>query len=60
LQTSAIMTRQIRCECGYTARGESDDVVISLIQAHLVTDHPDLAGIETADDIRGWIELLPE
>jgi hypothetical protein len=54
------MTRQVRCECGYTARGSSDDAVISLIQAHLVTDHPDLAGTETADDIRRWIELLPE
>jgi hypothetical protein len=22
-------------------------------------EHPELAGTETADDIRGWIELLP-
>jgi hypothetical protein len=54
------MTRQVRCECGFTARGPSDDVVISLIQAHLAADHPDLAGVETADDIRRWIELVPE
>jgi len=54
------MTRQVRCECGYTARGNTDAAVIALILAHLETDHPDLVGIETANDIRGWIELLPE
>jgi hypothetical protein len=54
------MTRQVRCECGYTARGETDEAVISMIQAHVATDHPDLAGAETAEDIRGWIELLPD
>jgi hypothetical protein len=54
------MTRQVRCECGYTARGNTDDAVIALILAHLETDHPNLVGIETANDIRGWIELLPE
>jgi hypothetical protein len=54
------MTRQVRCECGYTARGESDDKVVGLVLAHLETDHPDLVGKETAEDIRGWIELLPD
>ena len=54
------MIRQVQCECGYTARGETDDAVISLILAHLETDHPDLVGRETADDIRGWIELRPD
>jgi predicted small metal-binding protein len=53
------MTRQVRCECGYTARGNTDDAVIDQVLAHLVTDHPDLVGVETAEDIRGWIELLP-
>jgi hypothetical protein len=53
------MTRQVRCECGYTARGETDDAVVSLVLAHLEMDHPDIVGIETAEDIRGWIELIP-
>ena len=46
------MLRQARCECGYLARGRSDDEVIALILAHVKTDHPDLADTETADDIR--------
>ena len=54
------MTRQVRCECGYAARGQTDDAVIALVLAHLETDHPDLVRTETAEDIRGWIELLPE
>ncbi len=54
------MTRQVRCECGYTARGETDEAVVALIQAHVATDHPDLAEIETEEYIRGWIELLPD
>ena len=54
------MIRQVRCECGYTARGETDDAVISLVLAHVATDHPEIAATETADDIRQWIELLPD
>lgn len=54
------MTRQVRCECGYTARGGTDDEVISLIQAHLAVRHPELAGTESAEDIRNWIELVPD
>jgi hypothetical protein len=55
----SLMLRQIRCECGYLARGESEDEVIALLLAHVATDHPDLADTETADDIRSWIELVP-
>ncbi|WP_433364736.1 DUF1059 domain-containing protein [Actinoplanes sp. CA-142083] len=54
------MTRQVRCECGFVARGDSDDAVIQLVLAHVAADHPDLVELETADYIRGWIELLPE
>jgi predicted small metal-binding protein len=54
------MLRQARCECGYLARGKSDDDVITLILAHLATDHPALVETETADDIRNMIELVPD
>jgi predicted small metal-binding protein len=54
------MLRQVRCECGFIARGRSDDEVITLILAHVARDHPDVAETETADDIRSWIELIPE
>jgi predicted small metal-binding protein len=54
------MTRQVRCECGFTARGRTDDEVIALVLAHVAEDHPDLATVKTAEEIRGWIELVPE
>ncbi|MEV0715415.1 DUF1059 domain-containing protein [Asanoa sp. NPDC050611] len=53
------MTRQVRCECGFVARGDTDEAVIALVLEHVAADHPDLAETETADDIRGWIELVP-
>jgi hypothetical protein len=53
------MTRQVRCECGFVARGDTDEAVIALVLAHVAREHPDLAEAETADDIRGWIELVP-
>jgi len=34
--------------------------VIPLILADIASDHPALAETETADDIRSWIELVPE
>jgi predicted small metal-binding protein len=54
------MIKQIRCECGYRARGQTDDEVIALLLAHIASDHPALAEIETAEDIRRMIELVPE
>jgi len=54
------MLRQVRCECGYLARGQSDDEVIGLILAHIASDHPGLAETETVDDIRTMIELIPD
>ena len=54
------MVRQIRCECGYVARGATDDDVIALTQSHVAADHPDLTESHTADYLRDWIELLPE
>jgi predicted small metal-binding protein len=54
------VTRQVRCECGFTARAESDDAVIALVLDHVAEVHPQLAGTETADDIRAWIELVPD
>jgi predicted small metal-binding protein len=55
------MLRQVRCEWDYyVARGLSDDEVIAIILDHLAKEHPDIADAQTADDIRSWIELVPE
>ena len=50
------MALLINCECGYVARAETEEEVISLIREHMRTDHPDLFASVTATDLLGWIE----
>jgi predicted small metal-binding protein len=51
------MARIIRCECGFVARGDSEDEVITNIRGHMAEDHPALLDTVATDDLRGWIEL---
>jgi len=46
----------INCECGYVARGENDDEVVSAIRAHMRSDHPELLDKVSDEDLAGWIE----
>jgi predicted small metal-binding protein len=50
------MAKQINCECGYVARGHTEDDVISRIRDHMRTDHPELLDRVSEEDLRGWIE----
>lgn len=52
------MTRQITCECGYVAWGETDDEVIDRIEGHIRADHPQLVETLTRDEIAGWVEVV--
>ena len=51
------MARIIRCECGYVARGPTDDDVIATIRAHMSTDHPALLAAVGREDLLGWIQV---
>lgn len=51
------MARLIRCECGYIARGGTDDEVIAVIREHMASDHPALLAAVGPDDLRGWIQI---
>ena len=51
------MARLIRCECGFVARGETDDEVVDNIRDHMREDHPALLDTVAVDELRGWIEL---
>jgi predicted small metal-binding protein len=37
------MANQINCECGYTVRGDDDELIANAEQ-HIQRDHPDLVG----------------
>jgi predicted small metal-binding protein len=51
------MARLIRCECGFVARGDTDDDVIGVIRGHMSEDHPALLETVATEELRGWIEL---
>jgi predicted small metal-binding protein len=50
------MAKQINCECGYLARGETEPEVIARIRDHMRSDHPELLEKVSDEDLRGWIE----
>ncbi len=50
------MAKQISCECGYVIRGDTDDQVVALAEAHIQSDHPELVGKVTRDDLLAWVE----
>jgi predicted small metal-binding protein len=52
------MAMMITCVCGYVARGESDEELWTNVQRHLSSDHPELVGKVTREDILAQAELL--
>jgi predicted small metal-binding protein len=50
------MAKTIRCECGFIARGETDEQVIGDIRGHMATDHPALLDSVSRDDLLAWIQ----
>ena len=50
------MAKVIRCECGYVSRGETDDQLVAAAEAHIQSDHPDLAGTVTRGDLLAMAE----
>ena len=50
------MGKLIRCECGYVARGDSDDQVVAEIRGHMASDHPALLASVSREDLLSWIQ----
>ncbi|HEY7263632.1 MAG TPA: DUF1059 domain-containing protein [Trebonia sp.] len=48
--------KMIRCECGYVARGDSDDQVVGMIRGHMASDHPALLNTVSTQDLISWIQ----
>ena len=51
------MAKLIRCECGFVARGDTDDQVVGMIRDHLAADHPALLETVSRDDLLSWIKV---
>jgi hypothetical protein len=48
--------KRINCVCGKVVEGEDDDRLWEEAQAHLASDHPDLAGKVSREDILAQAE----
>jgi len=51
------MAKLIQCECGFVARGDSDDQVVRVIRGHMASDHPALLDTVSWEDLLGWIQV---
>lgn len=50
------MAKVINCECGYVARGETDDELLADAEQHVQSVHPDLVGKLSRENLLGMAE----
>jgi hypothetical protein len=50
------MGKVVNCECGEIVRAAGDEELVSLVEAHVERNHPDLVGKLSRDDILGMAE----
>jgi predicted small metal-binding protein len=50
------VAKLINCQCGFVARGETDEEVMDAIRAHMREDHPEVLEKVSREDLLGWIE----
>ena len=50
------MAKVVNCECGTTVRGETDDELVSNVEAHVQSHHPEMAGKMSREDVLGMAE----
>jgi hypothetical protein len=50
------MAKVIRCQCGFLGQGETAEDAASVIEVHMRTDHPELVGKVTREDLIAMAE----
>jgi hypothetical protein len=50
------MAKVIRCQCGFLGRGETVEEAASAIEEHMRSDHPELVGEVSREDLIGMAE----
>ena len=50
------MAKVIRWQCGFLGRGETVEEAATVIEAHMRTDHPELVGKVTKEDLVAMAE----
>jgi hypothetical protein len=50
------MAKVIRCQCGFLGQGETVEDAAAVIEVHMRTDHPELVGKVTREDLIAMAE----
>ena len=50
------MAMVINCECGQIVKAETDDELVAVVEGHIQSDHPDLVGTMSREDILAMAE----
>jgi predicted small metal-binding protein len=50
------MAKQVNCPCGEVVRGESDDELVTNVEAHIQDQHPEMVGTMSRDQILGMAQ----
>ena len=50
------MAKVIRCQCGFVGQGETVEQAAAAIELHMGSDHPELVGKVTRDDLIAMAE----
>jgi predicted small metal-binding protein len=45
------MAKQVNCPCGETVSGESDDELVTNVEAHIQDKHPEMVGTMSREQI---------
>ena len=51
IQTRRLVVKVVDCPCGKSVEGDTDDVVVANVEAHISADHPDLVGKYSREQI---------
>ncbi|HYM64227.1 MAG TPA: DUF1059 domain-containing protein, partial [Gaiellaceae bacterium] len=52
----SVMAKVVNCECGQAVRGETDDELVSNVEAHVQSHHPEMVGKMSREDVLGMAE----
>ena len=50
------MAKQVKCPCGETVVGESDDDLVANVEAHVQDKHPEMVGTMSREQILGMAQ----
>jgi hypothetical protein len=49
--TEEVTVKVVHCPCGVDVEGETDDEIVSAVEEHFASDHPDLQGRYSREQI---------